>query len=54
MSDEKPFSDPRWNDMGRPKVIGRIDRTEEEQAADKQRFREHLRKIGVLNDEEEQ
>lgn len=51
--DKKPFSDPRWNDLGKPKIIGYVERTEEERDADKKRFRDHLRKIGVLKDEEE-
>ncbi|MBJ6360862.1 hypothetical protein ACFOQM_06060 [Paenibacillus sp. GCM10012307] len=51
MSENKPFSDPRWNDSGNPKVIGHFKRTEEERAADKQRFRDHLRKVGILKDE---
>lgn len=52
--DKKPFSDPRWNDLGKPKIIGYIERTEGERAADKERFRNHLRKIGVLKDEKEE
>lgn len=51
---KKPFSDPRWNDLGEPKIIGHFERTEEERAADKKRFRDHLRKIGVLKDGKEE
>ncbi|MFC4305788.1 hypothetical protein [Cohnella boryungensis] len=48
--DKKPFSDPRWNDTSKPKVIGHFDRTDEERATDKKKFREHLKKIGVLKE----
>ncbi|MEK4359916.1 hypothetical protein NYE48_23110 [Paenibacillus sp. FSL M7-1455] len=51
---KKPFSDPRWNDTSKPKIIGHIERTEEEREVDKKRFRDHLRKIGVLKDEKEE
>lgn len=50
---KKPFSDPRWRDLGKPKIIGYIERNEEERAADKKRFLEHLRKIGVLKNDHE-
>jgi len=50
----EPFSDSRWNDTSKPKIIGHIERTEEEREADKERFRDHLRKIGVLKDEKEE
>lgn len=50
--EQKPFSDPRWNDSSKPKVIGQFERTEEERAADKKRFHEHLRKIGVVKEDE--
>lgn len=47
---KKEFSDPRWNDLGKPKVIGYNEIPEKEQKENKERFREHLKKIGVLKD----
>ena len=46
------FTDRRWTDPPKATVIGHFERTEEEQAADKKRFREHLRKIGELKEED--
>lgn len=56
MSDDKKelFTDSRWNDAPKATVIGYFERTDEERAADKKRFREHLRKIGVIKDESEE
>ncbi|MCM3701440.1 hypothetical protein [Paenibacillus macerans] len=53
MSEEKkkPFSDPRWNDPGKPKIIGYNEIPEKEQKENKELFRGHLKKIGVLKDE---
>jgi len=48
--DKKPFSDPRWNDTSKPKVIGHFDRTDKERAADQKKLLEHLKKIGVLKE----
>lgn len=52
MSKEKnePFSDPRWNDLGKPKIIGYNETSEQEQEQNKAKFREHLKKIGVIKD----
>lgn len=48
------FTDRRWTDPPKAMVIGHFERTEEEKATDKKRFREHLRKIGVLKDEKKE
>ena len=48
--DKKKFSDPRWSDLGKPKIIGYNDIPEKEQKENKELFREHLKKIGVLKD----
>lgn len=47
------FTDSRWNDAPKAKVIGHFERTEEERAADKKRFRDHLRKIGILKEKQD-
>ncbi|MEF3309504.1 hypothetical protein PV433_11425 [Paenibacillus sp. GYB004] len=53
MSQEKKlFSDPRWNDISKPKIIGYREIPEEERKENKKRFREHLKKIGVLKEDE--
>ncbi|GEM_PF-585397 len=54
MSERKLFSDSRWNDTGKPNIIGHFERTDEERMADKKRFREHLKKIGVIKDGSEE
>lgn len=46
--DVKKFSDPRWNDLGKPKVIGYNEIPEKEQKENKERFREYLKKSGVI------
>lgn len=51
MSEIKLFADPRWNDTGRPKVIGRLELTEEERKDAKKQLRDHLQKIGVLKEQ---
>ncbi|MGG1554990.1 hypothetical protein [Paenibacillus ferrarius] len=48
MKENKPFTDPRWNDTSKPIIIGHIEREESERVVDKKQFREHLRKIRVL------
>lgn len=47
---EKLFSDPRWNDTSKPKIIGYREIPSEEQEENKKRLEEHLRKIGVLKE----
>ncbi|MEC0234449.1 hypothetical protein P4H71_08935 [Paenibacillus kribbensis] len=50
MSKDKSYTDPRWNDLGRPKVIGHREIPKTEQKENQAQFQEHLRKIGVLKD----
>jgi len=54
MSEEKKelFTDRRWTNPPKATIIDHFERSEEEPAADKKRFREHLPKIGVLKDEQ--
>lgn len=53
MSEKKLFTAPRWNETGRPKVIGRLELSEEERIEAKERLRAHLLKIGVLKEQKE-
>ncbi len=51
MSEKKKlFSDPRWNDTSKPKVIGYQEISEEDRAKYEKLSREHLKKIGILKD----
>lgn len=50
----KPFSDPRWNETSKPKIIGYREIPEEESKKYDKKFKDHLRKIGVLKDEQEE
>lgn len=45
---KKPFSDPRWNDLGKPKIIGYRDIPEMERVENKKSFQAHLKKLGVI------
>lgn len=51
MSNKKPFSDPRWTQPLGGKVIRKVEFTEEEKQENKKKFREHLKKIGVIKEE---
>lgn len=52
MSKDKLFSDPRWNDTAKPKIIGHRDIPDEERAENKKQFREHLLQKGLLKKDE--
>ncbi|WP_270167562.1 hypothetical protein [Paenibacillus sp. SYP-B4298] len=51
-SEKKPFSDERWNDTSKPKIIGNREIPDEEKKENKKQFREHLKKIGVIKEDE--
>lgn len=51
MNKKKPFSDPRWSQPLGGKVIGKVESREEEKQESKKKLREHLKKIGVIQDE---
>ena len=48
---EKPFSAPRWNEPIRAEVTGHIEFSDEEKKENKRKFREFLKKEGILKDE---
>lgn len=50
MSEEKTFTDPRWNDLGKPKVIGYRDIPEEERKENKKLLNNYLKKIGAIKE----
>ncbi|WP_456289719.1 hypothetical protein M1D70_09365 [Paenibacillus sp. AK002] len=45
---KKPFSDPRWNDTSKPKIIGYREIPPEEQKKYKKQLDDFLRKSGVM------
>ncbi|WP_156515026.1 hypothetical protein [Paenibacillus glucanolyticus] len=45
---KKMFSDSRWNDTSKPKIIGYRDITEEEEEKYSKMAQEFLRKKGVI------
>lgn len=51
MSEEKTFTDSRWNDLGKPKVIGYRDIPEEERKENKKLLNDHLKKIGAIKED---
>lgn len=53
MSNEKqePFSDDRWNDTSKPKIIGYREVPEDQRNERKQQLRDHLKKIGIINED---
>ena len=48
--DYVPYSAPRWHEPIKAKVIGKVERTKEEEEETKRKFREFLRKEGILKD----
>lgn len=44
------FSDPRWNDTNKPKIIGYRDIPADEQKNNKELFQAHLKKVGIVKD----
>ncbi|WP_304681640.1 hypothetical protein [uncultured Clostridium sp.] len=53
MSEKKLYTHRRWHEPPKVEVIGHFEMTEEEQKENKRRFRERLRKIGILKDDNE-
>ncbi|MEK3788762.1 hypothetical protein [Paenibacillus sp. FSL K6-1230] len=53
MSKDKTYTDPRWNDPAKPKVIGHREVSDKEQKEGSEQLREHLKKIGVLKNNRE-
>ncbi|MEC0310171.1 hypothetical protein P4H67_25790 [Paenibacillus lautus] len=45
---KEPFSDPRWNDTSKPKIIGYREIPPEEQVKYKEQLNNFLRKSGVI------
>ena len=45
-----PYSAPRWNEPIKAEVVGKVERTEQEHEEIKKRFREFLKKEGILKD----
>lgn len=53
MNNKKPFSHPRWRHNLDPDIVGYIERTEEEKRENKEKFFKHLKKIGVIKEDDE-
>ncbi len=53
MSEKKLFTDKRWTQPLGGVVTGNFEISEEERKENKRRFRERLRKLGVLKDDNE-
>ncbi len=53
MSEKKLYTHRRWHEPPKAEVIGYREISEEERKENKRRFRERLRKIGVLKDDNE-
>ncbi|WP_294196083.1 hypothetical protein [uncultured Clostridium sp.] len=53
MSEKKLYTHRRWHEPPKATSIGRVEISEEERKENKRRFRERLRKIGVLKDDNE-
>ncbi|UUV13600.1 hypothetical protein [Clostridioides difficile] len=47
----EPFSHPRWKDVPWGETIRKVERTEEEQAEIRKKFRKKLKEIGVLKED---
>ncbi|MCC0683165.1 hypothetical protein [Clostridioides sp. ZZV14-6345] len=47
----EPFSHPRWKDIPWGETIREVERTEEEQAEIRKKFRKKLKEIGVLKED---
>lgn len=48
---KEPFSHPRWKDIPWGETIREVERTEEEQAEIRKKFRKKLKEIGVLKED---
>lgn len=47
----EPFSHPRWKDIPLGETIREVERTEEEQAQIRTKFRKKLKEIGVIKED---
>lgn len=54
MGKDDLYKSRRWTDIPKATVIGHFEQTEEERKENKRKLRAHLKKIGVITEEEEQ